>query len=155
MPQEPKLEITETEDRISNSYVITASKGAELYYFVTRYSPTVSPKSLAVTEDDWTAADNGTQTFTRPKDMSDSDIYLISYKSVKTPDLDDLGDLESNVATIGINSAGDLSGVENVAVDDDTCVEYFNLQGVRVTKPKTSGIYIRRVGINTDKVYIR
>jgi len=51
---------------------------------------------------------------------------------------------------------GVLSGIGDIFcdTDDDTPVEYFNLQGIRVDRPQ-SGIYIRRQGDKVDKVVIR
>ncbi len=45
----------------------------------------------------------------------------------------------------------EVTGVENVAVDDDGDVEYYNLQGVRVTNPG-HGVYIERHGNRATKV---
>lgn len=46
------------------------------------------------------------------------------------------------------------SGINNITVDNAAPVEYFNLQGVRVSDP-TPGIYIRRQGTTVTKVFIR
>ncbi len=46
------------------------------------------------------------------------------------------------------------SGIDNITVDNAAPVEYFNLQGVRVSDP-TPGIYIRRQGTTVTKVIIR
>ena len=47
-----------------------------------------------------------------------------------------------------------LSGVENIAIDaQQTAVEYFNLQGMRVENP-TKGLYIRREGSKATKVIL-
>ena len=49
----------------------------------------------------------------------------------------------------------DPSGsLDNIAVDNDAPVEYFNLQGVRVAEP-VSGIYIRRQGTSVSKIVVR
>lgn len=45
----------------------------------------------------------------------------------------------------------EVTGVENVAVDDNGDVEYYNLQGVRVTNPG-HGVYIERHGNRATKV---
>ena len=44
------------------------------------------------------------------------------------------------------------SGVEDINVDEDAPVEYFNLQGQRVNGELTPGIYIRRQGSTVTKV---
>ena len=48
----------------------------------------------------------------------------------------------------------DGAGVENVMIDANAPVEFFNLQGVRVANPE-NGIYIRRQGSNVTKVYVK
>ena len=56
-----------------------------------------------------------------------------------------------------INS-GALGGIDDIfedsAVDADAQVEYFNLQGIRVTDPQ-NGVYIRRQGSDVQKVTVR
>jgi len=47
-----------------------------------------------------------------------------------------------------------LNGVEDVTVDSDEPVFYYNLQGISVEKP-TDGIYIRRQGTKTSKVIVK
>lgn len=46
------------------------------------------------------------------------------------------------------------AGIENVTVDNNAPVEYYNLQGIRVENP-SGGIFIRRQGNNVTKVMIR
>ncbi len=46
------------------------------------------------------------------------------------------------------------TGVDDIVVDDDAPVEYYNLQGMRVENP-TSGLYIRRQGNKATKILIR
>ena len=51
-----------------------------------------------------------------------------------------------------------MSGVESVGVDadrNDAPVEYFNLQGVRVSTPVRGSVIIRRQGDRIEKVIIR
>ena len=47
-----------------------------------------------------------------------------------------------------------LTGVEEIAVDENAPVEYYNLQGVKVDEP-TNGTYIKVQGNKTTKVYIK
>ena len=44
--------------------------------------------------------------------------------------------------------------VNNVAVDANAPVEYFNLQGMRVENPAKGNIYIKRQGANTSKIVL-
>lgn len=46
------------------------------------------------------------------------------------------------------------AGVDDIVVDEDAPVEYYNLQGIRVENP-TSGLYIKRQGNKTVKVLVR
>ena len=49
---------------------------------------------------------------------------------------------------------GDISGIENVGVDRvDTPAVYYNLQGIRIENP-ANGVYIRRQGNKTTKVFL-
>lgn len=66
------------------------------------------------------------------------------------PVTDEVGE-ESHV---GVNSLGNLSGIEDVTVGAGEA-EYFNLQGVRMNEPLAPGLYIRRQGNAAEKVYIR
>ena len=47
-----------------------------------------------------------------------------------------------------------VTGAEDIATDeaDDSEVEYYNLQGIRVRQPLAPGIYIRRQGNVVTKV---
>lgn len=55
----------------------------------------------------------------------------------------------SCIATVMSSS----SGIENMEVDSQIPIEYFNLQGVKVDKPK-KGVYIRRKGTKTSKIIV-
>lgn len=63
-----------------------------------------------------------------------------------------------NAGSISVTIAKDetaVSGVEGIEADNaDAPVEYFNLQGVRVSEP-AAGLYIRRQGNSVSKVIIR
>ncbi|MCM1067131.1 MAG: choice-of-anchor J domain-containing protein [Muribaculaceae bacterium] len=47
------------------------------------------------------------------------------------------------------------SGVESVAADVESPVEYYNLQGLRVAQPTPGAVYIRRQGSTTAKVLVK
>lgn len=47
------------------------------------------------------------------------------------------------------------SAVENIAVDENAPVEYYNLQGVRIAEPAEGGIYIRRQGNKASKILVK
>ena len=55
--------------------------------------------------------------------------------------------------TVEFTTEKDLSGIENVIVEEDETVEYYNLQGVRVENPER-GLYIKRQGNKVTKVIL-
>ena len=48
---------------------------------------------------------------------------------------------------------GSINDVEEIEVNEDTEIEYYNLQGVRVVNPG-KGLYIKREGNKTTKVVL-
>lgn len=46
------------------------------------------------------------------------------------------------------------TGIEDIVVDENAPVEYFNLQGIRVSNPE-NGLYIKRQGNKVEKVYVK
>ena len=65
--------------------------------------------------------------------------------------IDDTGRVD--IKSINVNDPV-VTGVEDVTVDENAPVEYYNLQGVRVANPE-NGIYIRRQGSKVSKVLVR
>jgi alpha-amylase len=59
----------------------------------------------------------------------------------------------SSSSSARLNIATNASGVNGITVDNDNAIEYYNLQGVRVTNPG-HGIYIVRHGSTVSKVVI-
>lgn len=63
--------------------------------------------------------------------------------------------LIGNEGTFKITLSSDSNGIESVSVADENApVEYFNLQGVRVTNPE-NGLFIRRQGNTVSKVTVK
>lgn len=63
--------------------------------------------------------------------------------------------IEANLSTMKLTvSSYTPSGLTELEADEDAPVEYFNLQGLRVENP-TRGMYIRRQGSRSSRVYIR
>lgn len=56
--------------------------------------------------------------------------------------------------TVGTYFTRETSSIEDVTVESEAPVEYYNLQGVRVAEP-APGLYIRRQGNKVTKVVIR
>lgn len=65
-----------------------------------------------------------------------------------------VSDLNTSKPKVLFHYVGEATGVDNVSASNNGVVEYFNLHGVRVDEP-TNGIFIRRQGDKTSKVYIR
>jgi hypothetical protein len=53
------------------------------------------------------------------------------------------------------DSGDDTNAIENVAVDNNAPVEFFNLQGVRVANPTPGAIYVKRQGNSATKVLLK
>ena len=47
------------------------------------------------------------------------------------------------------------SGIQDIDADADISPEYFTLQGVRVDNPGTPGVYIKREGTSTSKIFVK
>lgn len=60
---------------------------------------------------------------------------------------------ESTFPTFYLIEAGVTTGIEETLVDENSPVEYFNLQGVKVANPE-NGIFIKRQGSRTSKVVL-
>lgn len=63
----------------------------------------------------------------------------------------------SNAASINaikVTTLDITNGVDDIIVDENAPIEYYNLQGVRVANPE-NGIYIRRQGSKVSKVLVR
>lgn len=58
------------------------------------------------------------------------------------------------IKSVTVTTTGKPTGVEDVTLDENAPVEYYNLQGVRVENPE-NGIYIRRQGSKVSKVLVR
>ncbi len=78
-------------------------------------------------------------------DNSNLVVYLLNKKT---------GAIENSCTITGIGQY-DTAGIESVVTDNsDAPVEYFNLQGVRISEPN-GGVFIRRQGSNVTKVLVK
>lgn len=106
-------------------------------------------------------------TFKRPnKGAGGADIYGfpvkyfdIVFRGVKAGDVIGLGNyqtLHEGYTPVSYKDAGIKagSGVNEMVVDENAPVEYFNLQGVKVAEP-ANGIFIRRQGAKVEKVIVK
>ena len=60
----------------------------------------------------------------------------------------------TNITTITVNYENTGTGVEEIEVDNNATVEYYNLQGVKVNNP-ANGIFIKVQGNKASKVYVK
>lgn len=128
----------------------TSADFAKSYYL---YTPLAGDKTLVGQNDDLAAVKiNG------PGTIPDELALYGMFDCFAVP-----GDKAYNITVSGLNTSkpkvlfhyvGEVTGVDNVSAADNGVVEYFNLQGVRVDEP-ANGIFIRRQGDKTSKVYIR
>ena len=58
------------------------------------------------------------------------------------------------IKTINVVTSGVYDSVDDIVIDENAPVEYYNLQGVRVDNPE-NGIYIRRQGSKVSKVLVK
>lgn len=54
-----------------------------------------------------------------------------------------------------IKAQEDMDAITNVEIDNNLHREYYNINGIKVTTPKTKGIYIQKENNQTKKIYIR
>ena len=55
---------------------------------------------------------------------------------------------------ITVTEGSGTTAVDNIAIDENAPVEYYNLQGVRVANPE-NGLYIKRQGNKAEKVLVK
>lgn len=126
----------------------TSKEGTTLLYRVSTTLPAAysAMRAPAATEG-WD--NNGTNSYS----FDASELPAGTSVLVSTKALHSNGRIESaetaRAFTVG---SGTVTGVENIeAAADNTPVEFFNLQGIRVANP-ANGIYIRRQGNTVEKV---
>lgn len=62
------------------------------------------------------------------------------------------GQLGTSTVTTPFNLCGDNNSVQANVANENAKVEYFNLQGVKISQPTEKGIYIRRAGNEVSKI---
>lgn len=69
------------------------------------------------------------------------------------------GNIQSYFSTNGLKNTTDYKlasdGVEGIEIDENAPVEYYNLQGVRIERPATAGVYLVKKGNKVTKTIIR
>lgn len=108
-------------------------KGATLFRIL--YNGTAIAKSGETTANWWSP------TLTQRAAASNEVVFTID------------GTGRADIKSINVNDPV-VTGVEDVTVDENAPVEYYNLQGVRVANPE-NGIYIRRQGSKVGKVLVK
>lgn len=92
---------------------------------------------------DWSAEYKGTVTY--------DSTYGYPLEYIQTSKYTD-SELRNNIRTVYADYYDVIAaGVDNIETSDNAPVEYYNLQGVRVTNP-ANGIFIRRQGATVTKV---
>lgn len=62
----------------------------------------------------------------------------------------------SDILSINLHPGGGTStGIENVGADVEGAVEYFNMQGMRISEPAKGQVVIRRQGAKVEKIAVR
>lgn len=147
----------ETEE--ANAFTITKVEGTDTYtifandkyyYMKGTYNSFNVDATMPETGATWTisVAADGKATITNVE-MSKTISYSAQYTSYGS--YAEVG--ENELPTLYV-LGGSTTAVENIAVDANAPVEYFNLQGIRIANPE-NGIYIRRQGNKVSKVIIR
>lgn len=110
-------------------------------------TPANGDKTLAGTTDDYHAL-----TIYQPGEIKDFSrrVDCFDVPGAKIYSIEVIG-LDTPTPTVQFKYNGVVTGVENVVVSDDAEVEYYNLNGIRVSNPE-NGIYIRRQGSKVSKV---
>lgn len=182
MPQTPTVIRT---DEGSTAEAIVPSKNSKLHYYTFVYTipekKEAPRKVLAASEEpQWNIVDgfgeNGYLDIENLQyEVGDNELLHVVYKSVKdvasmpqrnaTETVEANKDgftvpegfepLESEADIIGLDTDGNLSGVEGIGVDFGGDEVFYNLQGIRMEMPLAPGIYIRQQGSTATKVYIR
>ncbi|MDE6189997.1 MAG: hypothetical protein K2G47_00085 [Muribaculum sp.] len=62
--------------------------------------------------------------------------------------------INSGTNVISVKAVSGTVGIDNVAIDENAPVEYYNLQGVKVANP-ANGIYVVRQGNKVSKVLVK
>lgn len=123
--------------------------GSELYEVAVQGNRKRTAEGLSFLAD-MTTDDNGTIEF-------DESTQLLTWTPAKTGGVCYLDAREgAYIESITVEYRGAGAGVDNVAVENNTDapVEYYNIQGVRVSNPE-KGLYIRRQGTKVNKIVIR
>lgn len=120
---------------INQGVTITCIK---MYCTTKRYTPdnvTCSNGSFAYDTSAFTATWTGSAT------------SILSFDSTNNTDA-------GRIMYMEITYTNGSTGVDQITVDNNESIEYYNLQGVRVNNPE-NGIYIRRQGSSVQKVFYR
>lgn len=142
--------------RIVMDYEVTSDEAA--FSLTTNYGKTNIPGFVGSVED-------GTRT-NMPLTASGTYTYIITQEAIEKLPSSDFNGWDNSIRIVGqgfnitklvlVRSKGGASGILNVIAneDNDSPIEYYNLQGVKVTNP-SNGVYIRRQGSKTTKVMVK
>lgn len=110
MPKQPASE--------KNGQLLTllSQTNTQLYVcaYIYDYAPAQGARRAASVADDdrWTAVGSNLHELTIP-DLGATELYIVNAKAVKATGHDKVGDLESEMMTVGYDNNGNLSGIES------------------------------------------
>ncbi len=118
-----------------NTMTITATGGLKIesIEFTGSTLNVISTETGSYTNGVWT-----------PSAARASNVESVVFKSSEKP----------TIKTINVVTSGVYDSVDDIVIDENAPVEYYNLQGVRVANPE-NGIYIRRQGSKVSKVLVK
>ncbi len=118
-----------------NTMTITATGGLKIesIEFTGSTLDAISTETGSYTNGVWT-----------PSAARTSNVESVVFKSSGKP----------TIKTINVVTSGVYDSVDDIVIDENAPVEYYNLQGVRVANPE-NGIYIRRQGSKVSKVLVK
>ena len=148
-----------------NYIVLTTSSSNTLYYKISTQSTANTTKDL----EGYTEFENDNDIVTATTD-SDITTYRFNKQAmfaevhpnstgtyqelVLSAFAKDTNGILSSEALIGVTQGGVVTGVDAITTDD-SAVEYYNLQGLRVENPAAGQIVIRRQGNNVTKEILK
>ncbi len=136
-----------TDSRIwagNNAYDLRIYKGSTMTISVENGTLTSIAFEGGDINNTYASSDNGTfegKTWTASDEETKSVVFSIS-KNAK---------INTITVTYQYNSTSDI---EDVVVESDEAVEYFNLQGVKIANPE-NGLFIRKQGNKASKVFVK
>lgn len=150
----PVVELDQNTTEYSNAkFNITADKGHHIWYFYKIVNPSAKMSVASAEEIQWDQKvehyNHTVVPSTHISTLNPGQFARFGFAAYN-PDTQAI----SPIVYKSVKPDGQLSGVEDVEVENGVEAEYFNLQGVRVAAPLAPGLYIERRGDKAVKVRI-